>query len=199
MSKSLCCLLTVFVCLAATPAAAATDCPHEASREAVLDVGGADLLRIEAGAGSLRVEGQSGLAEVRVDGTACASNEDLLRDIQIKADRKGDTLVVVADMPDSSRWRNQHAHLDLVVAVPSSLALEVEDGSGSATYANVGALELQDDSGGITITQVGGSVSIDEDGSGGIEVSHVTGNLTVGRDGSGGIDFEDVGGRVRVP
>ena len=84
MSKSVCCLLTVFLFVAVTAVAFAADCPYEASREAVLDVAGADQLRIEAGAGSLRVEGQSGLAEVRVDGTACASSEDLLQEIQIK-------------------------------------------------------------------------------------------------------------------
>ena len=159
MSKSICCLLTVFLFIAVTSVTLAGDCPYEASREAVLDVAGADQLRIEAGAGSLRVEGQSGLAEVRVDGKACASSEDLLQEIQIKTDRQGDTLVVVAAIPDGSGWRNAHAHLDLVIAVPSSLALEVEDGSGSANFENVGALKLKDGSGEIDIRNAGGSES----------------------------------------
>jgi hypothetical protein len=215
MSKSVCCLLTVFLFLAVTSVAVAADCPYEASREALLDVGGADQLRIEAGAGSLRVGGQNGLAEVRVEGTACASSEDLLKEIQIKTDRKGNTLVVVADIPDGSGWRNAHAHLDLVVAVPTSLALKVEDGSGSATFSNVGALQLKDGSGEIDIRNAGGSVEITDgsgevditgvegdlwitDGSGELDIHKVTGELEIDQDGSGEITIDDVGGNVQI-
>ncbi|MGB3563189.1 MAG: hypothetical protein WBC09_09035 [Thermoanaerobaculia bacterium] len=215
MSKSFCSLLTVFLFVAATSVAFAADCPYDASREAVLDVGGAAQLRIEAGAGSLRVEGQKGLTEVRVDGTACASSKDLLQDIQIKTDRKGDTLVVVADIPDGSDWRNEHAHLDLVIAVPSSLALKVEDGSGSANFSNVGALQLKDGSGEVDIRNAGGSVEITDgsgeldiagvegdlwitDGSGELDIRKITGDLEIDQDGSGGIDVSHVTGDLMV-
>lgn len=196
MSKSVCCLLTVFLFVAATSIAVAADCPYEASREAVLDAGGADQLQIEAGAGSLRVEGQNGLAEVRVDGTACASSEDLLQDIQIKTDRKGDTLVVVTDIPDGSGWRNAHAHLDLVITVPTSLALKVEDGSGSASFSNVGALQLKDGSGEIDVRNAGGSAEV-TDGSGEVDIAGVEGDLWI-TDGSGGINISQVGGSVSI-
>ena len=215
MSRSVCCLLTVFLFVAVTSIAFADDCPFEAPRQAVLDAGGADQLRIEAGAGSLRVEGQSGLAEVRVDGTACASSKDRLEEIKLRTDRKGDTLVVVADIPDSSGWRDSHANLDLVIAVPSSLALNVEDGSGSAVFSNVGALELKDGSGEIDIRDAGGSVEITDgsgevdivgvegdvwitDGSGELDIRNVTGELEIDQDGSGEITIEDVGGNVQI-
>lgn len=215
MSKSVCCLLTVFLFVAVTSVAFAEDCPYEAPREAVLDAGGADQLRIEAAAGSLRVEGQSGLGEVRIDGTACASSEDRLEEIQLKTDRKGDTLVVVADIPDGPGWRDSHAHLDLVIAVPSSLGLKVEDGSGSAEFSNVGALQLKDGSGEIDIRDAGGSVKITDgsgelditgvegdvwitDGSGELEIRKVTGELEIDQDGSGEITIADVGGSVHI-
>jgi hypothetical protein len=215
MSKGVCCLLTVFLLVAATSVAIAEDCPYEAPREAVLDAGGADQLRIEAAAGSLRVEGQDGLREVRVDGMACASSEDRLRDIQLKTDRKGDILVVVADIPDEPGWRDSHAHLDLVIAVPAVLALDVEDGSGSAVFSNVGALELTDGSGEIDIRDAGGDVEITDgsgevdiagvegdlwitDGSGELDIRGVIGELEIDQDGSGEITIEDVGGNVQI-
>jgi DUF4097 and DUF4098 domain-containing protein YvlB len=215
MSKSVCCLLTVLCGLAGVPMAAADDCRYEEPREAVLDAAGADQLRVEAVAGSLRIEGREGLTNVQIHGTACASSKDMLKDIKLETDRHRDTLEVVAKIPDSSGWRDSQAHLDLVIEVPRSLALDVQDGSGSATFRNVGALSLKDGSGEIDIRDAGGSVEITDgsgevelvgvegdvwisDGSGELDIRKVTGELTIEQDGSGEITIEDVGGNVEI-
>src|SRR5262245_43558857 len=112
-------------------AAAAGDCPHRAERQAAVDAAGARLVKVEAGAGSLRVEGRSG-ASVAAHGTACASRSTMLDQVQLRASRHGDTVLVKTDLPENNWSFGGGAWLDLVVEVPSDVAVEVEDGSGSA-------------------------------------------------------------------
>ena len=189
--------LVVAVGLAASPVLA-DDCPHEAARQAVLDTGGARSVRIEAAAGELRVEGKTGQTSVEARGTACASSEQVLGQIQLHATRQGDVIVVRVEIPELSSWGwgEQQARLDLTVTLPRMMPLDVNDGSGSTWIAHVGKLKMRDGSGELTVTDVAGDVSID-DGSGSIEVAGVTGDVRLS-DGSGSIDVRDVGGSVIV-
>jgi DUF4097 and DUF4098 domain-containing protein YvlB len=200
--------------LAAAPLAAQD---HSADRNATVNAANARAVRIVARAGRLRVVGVDGITEVRVRGTARARKESRLDDIELRAEREGDEVVVEALIPEdrvSWHWDDEMA-LDLVIEVPRALPLEVEDGSGDVELRNVGALRLddgsgnveivgargdvtvKDGSGGLTVREVKGSVTI-ADGSGEIEVANVTGTLTVDEDGSGGITARDVGGAVHV-
>ena len=63
---------------------------YTAPRNAVVDAAGAKGIEVEAAAGSLRVEGKPGLRQVRVTGTARASSQQLLNDINLIAERRGD-------------------------------------------------------------------------------------------------------------
>ena len=183
-------------------------------RNAEVDARGARVIRIHAEGGILRVEGRSGLNEVRVRGTARASRRGDLEEIQLTAERQGDVVVVRAEIPERGRGgfgsRNDYRGLDLVLEVPETMALEVEDGAGDLEMHNVGDVELRDGSGGIELADVGavriedgsgelklrnarGDVTI-RDGSGRIDVGGVRGTLTVESDGSGSIDVFDVGG-----
>jgi hypothetical protein len=199
-------------------AADAAECRYEARREAALDAAGATAVFVHGEAGGLRVEGQPGLREVRVEGRACASSQELLERTRVRAEKSGGQLRVVAEVPDSQGWgwRDGGATLDLVVRVPESLRVEIEDGSGSLQVSRVGALSIADGSGEVEIEDVNGdlrirdgsgsirarniagSVTIEADGSGGIELRDVRGSVVVEEDGSGGIDVEDVGGDLRV-
>ncbi len=200
------------------PARAIAD--YISPRNADIDARGAASVRVIAGAGELRIEGRSGISQVRVRGTARASSRSRLDAVRLIAERQGDVVYIKADIPDGSGcfWRGNwgdNAGLDLVIEVPQSLALDVDDGSGGATFFNVGALKLSDGSGDIevrgakgavaikdgsgnmTIQNVEGSVHI-SDGSGNISATNVVGDFTVDDDGSGDIDITGVGGTVKV-
>ncbi|MGD2113773.1 MAG: hypothetical protein PVG07_01895 [Acidobacteriota bacterium] len=173
--------------------AIADDCDHSAPREASLDVDGATRLVIDVGAGSLDVRGSEGLDRVRAEGTACASRAEYLDDIALSTDRRGDTLYLKAEYPRRVRGS---ASLDLEVELPSGLAVEIDDGSGSLTVRSVASLELEDGSGSIEVSDIDGDLDID-DGSGEIEVLGIGGSVFID-DGSGEIEVTGVGGSVRV-
>jgi DUF4097 and DUF4098 domain-containing protein YvlB len=183
----------------------------------VVDATGAKSVEVEAGAGSLRVEGKAGLRQVQVTGTARSSSQRFLTQIKLIAERRGDVVFIKADIPDSDSNRDDDysASLDLVIEVPQGINAEVGDGSGDTKILNVGSLDasdgsgsfsvigaagsvrITDGSGDLTIENVGGDVKVN-DGSGDITVRNVTGSFTVESDGSGGIYATDVRGSVVV-
>lgn len=197
---------------------AQSSAPYSAPRNAVVDASGAKSIEVEAGAGSLRVEGKAGLRQVQVTGTARSSSQQFLTRIKLIAERRGDVVVIKADIPDNN-WSSSNddyaASLDLVIEVPQGINAEISDGSGDAKVLNVGSLEasdgsgsfsvigaagsvrINDGSGDLTIENVGGDVRV-EDGSGDINVRNVTGSFTVESDGSGSIYATDVRGSVIV-
>jgi len=189
---------------------------YSAPRNASVDATGARLLRVEAGAGTLRVEGKAGLRQVQVTGTAHASSQSILRDIKIVAERRGDEVYIKTDIPESNwRWLdNPSAALDLVIEVPEGIAARVTDGSGAAEVRNVGALDavdgsgdfevdgaesvhITDGSGSLVINNIRGDVRV-RDGSGDVVARNVAGSFTVESDGSGGIFATDIKGSVIV-
>jgi hypothetical protein len=141
----------------ALPAAAQSD--YTARRDTTLDARGARRIEVEAHAGTLRITGVTGLTEVRVRGTARASDRGLLDRIRVDARRQGDVVIVRADIPDERDgrgwrigWRgDDYRGLDLVIEVPAGIAADVEDGSGEVEIRRVGALDLRDGSGSIDI------------------------------------------------
>jgi len=188
--------ITAFVLMMLLPTlpAAADDCGHSRPLDAVLQVDGATTIEIVAEAGWLRVDGQPGATEVKVEGRACASSEGLLDEIELITRRDGDRLLIEARVADhNTRWRS-YARLDLTIEVPADLPLEIEDGSGETRIRNVAAIDLVDGSGGIEISGVSGSVSV-RDGSGEIEVDRVGGDVDI-NDNSGSLWIRDVESNV---
>ena len=192
---------------------------YTSPRNATVDASGARSVTIDADAGILRVAGVPGINEVRIRGTARATRESLLKDIKLIAERRGDEVYIKADIPDHdwNGWRggDRYTGLDLVIEVPISLRLDVQDGSGDAEFKNTGAIDLEDGSGNIDIRGAHGDVRVRDgsgnvvidgvegavtvsDGSGEIRAENVTGNFTVDEDGSGGINVSGVGGTMRV-
>lgn len=195
---------------------------YTSPRNADVPVAGARSIRIEAAAGILKVEGRQGLNQVRIRGTARSNRKSRLDGIKLIAERQGDEIFIKADMPedrDGFYGRNgddwDEMALDLVIEVPTSLPLDVDDGSGEAEFNNTGALDFEDGSGEIHIRNSRGDVHVRDgsgsiiiegvqgsvrisDGSGEIRARDVTGNFTVAEDGSGNIDVSSVGGTMRV-
>ena len=197
--------------------AAHAQSPYSAPRNAVVDASGARSVEVEAAAGSLRVEGKAGLRQVQVSGTARSSSQQLLSEIRLIAERRGDVVFIKADIPDydnRSNW-NYSAQLDLVIEVPAGIDADIADGSGEATITNVGSVEVSDGSGSLSVIGATGSVRVTDgsgdvkienvggdirvsDGSGDINVRNVTGSFVVATDGSGGIYATEVKGSVLV-
>jgi hypothetical protein len=184
-----------------------------AERSGAASAAGAVRLRVDAGAGTLRVEGREGLAEVRARGTARATSRGLLEQIRLTVTRTGDDVLVRAEMPDELD-DGDYAGLDLVVELPKTIAVRVRDGSGDAEVRGIKSLEIEDGSGGLRLNDIGGALSVTdgsgelridnvrgdvdlEDGSGSIELHQVTGSVVVD-DASGSLDVSDVTGTVRV-
>ncbi|MGI9076698.1 MAG: DUF4097 family beta strand repeat-containing protein [Gemmatimonadaceae bacterium] len=183
---------------AVTAPAQNVDDQHTSPRNATLQASGARRLFVHAEAGTLKIEGRPGLGEVRVVGTARASKQRYLEDITLRATRHGDDIMVVVDIPDMN-WSlgdDNYRGLDLVIEVPNSLPIEIEDGSGEIEIRGVASLEVSDGSGELEIVDVGGPVRV-TDGSGELSIRGVKGNVTL-RDGSGEIRVRDVTGDVVV-
>jgi hypothetical protein len=176
-----------------SPACAYDTCQVREPRQATVDAVGATRVRVEAMAGSLRITGEEGLTEVRAQGEACAENRQSLEKVQLVAERSGDEVSIVVDIP--GRW-GERGSLDLELRVPADVAVDVKDGSGEIDVDSVASLRIEDDSGEIDVTDVNGDLSI-RDGSGEIDVVDVDGTVVI-EDGSGEIDVEDVRGSVTV-
>lgn len=174
-------------------------CAHEAQRSAMVDAAGARLLRLEAGSGSLRVEGRAGQNRVVVRGRACASSAELLERIELHGQRSGNDVVIRANVQrdrDRGFVGHHYARLDIVVEVPAGMSAEIEDGSGSIDLTNLGAVTIEDGSGEIVANHLRGDVEID-DGSGSIRLVDVTGRVRID-DGSGEIELQNIGGLIEI-
>ena len=163
--------------------------------EMVLGERAAESLRVDAGAGKLVITGESGIDDIRVVATLCASDQERLDALDVSLDEgRLDT-----DYPRNggSGWfgRNRYARIDLVVQVPAGVNLRVDDSSGSVEIANVGEVSIDDGSGSLQVRGVA-SVAID-DGSGNLQIEDVAGSVTVD-DGSGSVRIENVAGNVTV-
>lgn len=168
-----------------------------APRSGSANAAGATTIRISAHAGYLHIQGRPGITEVRAQGTARASNNDVLKQVQLVVRRVGDVVEVTVVTPDqnggwfSNVLHSYSASLDLTVEVPTTIPLDVDDGSGDAIIRGTGALRFRDGSGDMDIDGVTGDLSIN-DGSGEIVARNVRGKVTV-TDGSGDVELSNVG------
>lgn len=194
---------------------AVADCKYTDDRELTESASGITTVIIDAGAGFLHVEGREGAADIAASGEACSSKQSRLDDIRLTSRRSGDRLYITAEFPKMSwGWGNNEMRLDFTVALPSTVAVEIEDGSGELVIDSVAAADIDDGSGAITISQSGdieiedgsgsievrkstGSVRVD-DGSGNIRIVETGGDVIIGSDGSGGISISGVRGDVRI-
>lgn len=196
-----------FFCLLFLVALAAASAAQ--SRETLtLAASGCRLLRIDCGAGSLKVVGEGNLDKIEVnavlDVRGLAENElpDFKKEhVELKLEQTGDRAALIAKI-ESGFWLENlfgghDARIDLEVRLPRRLALEVEDGSGDIEIREIdGGLDLEDGSGSIKVSNVQGAVKID-DGSGDMRLSGLSGRIIIS-DGSGDIELKNGGGDVSL-
>lgn len=177
---------------------------HEEARDLALDAAGLDTLRIEAGAGTLKVTGVPGADRITVsaiirvpDADADEAAKIIERDMVLSLEQRGNRAELVSHFESGGGWFRDSPVIDLEVHVPAQLALDVEDGSGSLDILDVaGDIALDDSSGSITLANVGGNVRV-KDGSGSLEVTGVGGNIDI-VDGSGSIRLRQVTGSATI-
>ncbi len=171
-------------------------------RDLDLSAAGVDVLEIEAGAGSLTIQGEPGLSNIGVSATIEVPGRDEDKAKSIVESDLVLTLEKSGQGAELKSYFNYHGRGDsplvhIKVQVPEDLQLDIEDGSGSMSITGVsGDIKVDDSSGSIKMNSVGGNVVID-DSSGSIDVEKVGANLEI-RDSSGSIKVQSVGGSVTV-
>ncbi len=188
---------------------------YEEQRDLSLDADGLESIEIDAGAGSLFVQGVEGKDDITVKATIVVDDADedeaqkiIAKKLVLKLDRSGREARLDAYFDNSGWGWNSGASVHLEVEMPANLDMfvddgsgsidvldvladvRIDDGSGSIDIRNVGGVEVDDGSGSISIATVAGDVDI-IDGSGSINVRGVSGSVTID-DGSGSIRVNDV-------
>ena len=187
--------------LASFTASAASD--YTETRNLTIDTDGLELFFINAGAGRIDVEGVDGIDRIEVKATIVipdTDEDDALKMIEKKMElglERKDGQAVLKSWFEGSFWGfGSDGHIDLEIRAPASLAISIDDGSGSIEVRNfVADVRIDDGSGSIDVQTVG-ALDID-DGSGSIDVMDVAGDVFID-DGSGGITVEKVGGSVTI-
>lgn len=208
--------------LAAVPAASfawGDGCQFKADRAGGVDAKGVEKVVVRVGAGDMKLVGRSNAVRIEARGTACSSKQELVDAAQISVRREGNVAYVETQLPqdNSGSWKiggNDYAYIDIGIAVPSSVPVEVEDSSGDTTIEDLASLKIVDSSGDLEIYRIAGDIDLTDssgdieiehagsvrirDSSGDMDVSHVTGSVVVVVDSSGDIVVEDVQKDVTV-
>jgi len=194
-------LIVTALVLAGHTSAAASD--YEEFRDLAADANGVATLIINVGAGSLDVAGVDGLDTIEVKATIVVPDVDddkgreiVEKNLVLTLDSDNGEVVLKSEF-DRSFWNSSSSgRVDLEVRAPSTLAVSIDDGSGSMDVSNFSAdVKIDDGSGSIDVENVG-ALDID-DGSGSIDVSGANGDVYV-NDGSGSITINSVGGTVTI-
>jgi hypothetical protein len=190
------------------------------TKRQTFDAAGVTRAHFDAGAGKLSITGIKGgssievVAEFRGEAGSKQDQQKILDNLRLTMETQGHTFYLKSESVGDWHWGNR-GMIELTVTLPSRLALDVEDGSGSMVVSAIdsdvsikdgsgeieldgvrGNLRIDDGSGSMVIRDVGGSVDI-TDGSGSVDIVRVGGDVQI-TDGSGSIDVRDVEGRFEV-
>lgn len=157
-----------------------------------LDAQSLTQLAADTGKGDLLVQGEAGRTQIEVVAQIYNREES---ELILTLEKQGDTAKLVADF-DRGFSYGDAPYIDLVVKVPASFALTLDDGSGDTTIQGLqGALRIDDGSGDLVVDN--GASLVLEDGSGDIRVSNIQGDVRVD-DGSGDMNIAQINGVVSV-
>ena len=191
------------------------------TRDLALPAGDVEILEVNAGAGSMLINGAPDASEITVKAIIRVPDDDeddareLIAEALVLSLEKKRSKAQLAAYFEHGSWKfSDGAAVDLEISIPKGLQLFVDDGSGSISIADVGGdvgiddgsgsveisgaanVVVDDGSGSIRISNINGDVEV-EDGSGDIKIRSVAGTVTID-DGSGGIDVKDVGEDLEI-
>lgn len=205
--------------LLAPALAVADECRIQAPLSQSLDLAGVHTLEIKLGRHDLHLTGTQG-GGGQVGGRSCASSKERLDKLRLTQHREGDRLVLVAE-DDDSDWsfnlfgRSNYAYLDLKVAIPKTLAVELDVGSGDADVVGIDHLDSHVGSGDLHVQGINnhfaasvgsgdivardtGEIQVGSIGSGDFKADSVHGDVAIGSVGSGDVGLNDIDGNVVV-
>lgn len=210
---------SIFSLLLLLPAVAFADdkCKHSQPRNLSLDLAGIKAVVFELAQHDLKLEASPG-AKSDIQGTACASHEKNLAQLQLTQQRVGDKLIVRAHREGQSIGffsGDNYAYLKLRATLPDNIPVQLKVGSGDADVSGVPILSADVGSGdvvarrvrGLAAASVGsgdiefddvGSLQIISIGSGDVAAKRVRGDVEVGSIGSGDFELEGAKGRVEI-
>ena len=194
-------LIVTAILLASHTGAAASD--YEETRDLAVSASDVDTLVINVGAGTLEVTGVDGISTIEVKATivipdvsADKAREIIEKDLVLRLESANGEAVLNSGIDSRSWGSGSSGRVDIEVRAPSTLAVSIDDSSGSMDVSNFSAdVRIDDSSGSIDVQNVG-ALSID-DGSGSIDISGANGDVYV-NDGSGSIIIESVDGTVKI-
>jgi DUF4097 and DUF4098 domain-containing protein YvlB len=180
-----------------------------------LDAATFENLTAKTGAGSLEIVGEKDRTNIVVNADIYTVEEG---DYTLTLTKSGNKAFLEAKVPslNGNVWRfgSNGPRIDLVIKMPSELALKlddgsgsidiegltshltIEDGSGSLAIDGGKSLNLKDGSGSLTVKNIMGKTNID-DGSGSMSVENIQGDLVVD-DGSGSLEIKNVTGNATI-
>lgn len=211
-------LLCILLFASPLLAHAGEQCRFQAPRALDLDLRGVTEVSVITNQHDVHVRGVEGTGGA-VRGRACASRQDTLDALQVTQRREGSRLVIEAkttrELADWHVLGNSYAYLDIGVAIPKSMPVALDVGSGDANVENVASLDAHVGSGDLDVRRVPGRVSasigsgdagfsdigalqVDSVGSGDLEANGVRGDVRIDSVGSGDASLKQVGGSVDV-
>ena len=184
-------------------------------RSLSLDAADLQRLNIDAGAGKLIVIGDDSAEQINVIADVYTTDKRS-DEYELALTESGSKAYLVAKHHSTSGfWVGNSPRIDVKVILPSSMLLDIDDGSGEIKvkgmnniveiddgsgdiYLNdiTANVYLSDGSGELTMKDIKGDVEL-SDGSGDIVISAVEGNLDID-DGSGELIAEQITGRLVV-
>jgi len=211
--------IAVGMLLLAPTLALADDCRFETPLNQTLDLAGVRTLEIKLGRHDLHLTGTTGDAG-QVGGRSCASSKDRLARLHLTQHREGDRLVLSAEDDDSGwsfglfGWSN-YSYLDLKLAIPRNLPIDLQVGSGDANVVGIEHLDSHVGSGDLHVQGISnhfaasvgsgdivardvGEIQVGSIGSGDFKANTVHGDVAIGSVGSGDVGLNDVDGNVVV-
>lgn len=216
----------VCTALAFTPAIAFAQqpCDFEKTEELRLELADVTTLQLSIGPDTVQLEGQDdaeGVLQVRM----CASSQERLDGLSVSQER-GDTGTLQVELDHGGRANTytrvfgfftvgDYGHFDIRGRVPTTLAVDLTVGSGTARVSGVNELEVVVGSGdldaraiaGNFTAQVGsgdiigqdiGSLRVENIGSGEVTVRQVRRDAQIGSIGSGDLELHEVQGSVSI-
>lgn len=174
-------------------------------RNLSLSAEGISRLEIDCGAGFLEVYGDADLtsieveAEIIVDDLRDSKAEKFIEKyMRLSLDSYGSRARLDSYFDDnhsflSSIFNNYDAKINLIVRLPTDMAVDIEDGSGYIRICEINnEVYINDGSGEMEIKSINGDLGID-DGSGEIDIREVNGRVEID-DGSGDVTAYDIKG-----
>ncbi|HEX5755298.1 MAG TPA: DUF4097 family beta strand repeat-containing protein [Arenimonas sp.] len=211
---------TVLLAALLLPATAlARDCEHREERQLDLDFNGIRHLVVDVGANELTLEAAAD-GDGKLQALACASTPEHLTELQLKAERQGDTLNLRVEGGSLNVQlslfgfeHRRYAWLRMQARIPEGIAVRTRVGSGEASLQGIESLDVELGSGEVEITdsgnvalRVGSGDALLRDLRGPLRMRVGSGDVTldgaasldVDSIGSGDLDARRINGEVRV-